>query len=177
MFLKTKWQQMSYYRRAMCFVFILALSGVIASLLAQYVWHMNPCVMCIQQRLSLIAVACVSLVSLLLPLQRIVIKIITLFMVSLPSIFGLYIAAQQAYLQTLPLSEQPSCGAPLTFRLRHAWLFDWYEPIIRGSGKCGEIYRVLGISLPIWSIAFFGLIVLLLWLGFWQSIRKSSRYG
>ena len=110
---------------------VLGAAGVCASLFSQYVLDMNPCVMCIQQRMALAGIFAVALLSLLLPTRKPGARTLAAVLVSAPAAFGLYIAVKQIHLQSLPLMEQPSCGAPWTFRLRDAPLFDWYEWFIR----------------------------------------------
>ena len=146
---------LSSHKIAMPLLALIGLGGTSASLFAQYVLGMNPCVMCIQQRMALAGIFIVSLLCWCLPQRKRWARTVSSLLVAAPAAFGLYIASQQIYLQSLPLMEQPSCGAPWTFRLRHAPLFDWYEWFIRGTGVCGEVYQVLGVSLPVWSALFF----------------------
>lgn len=142
-------------------VVVLGFLGTASSLLAQYVLGMNPCVMCIQQRMALGGVTVLGLFALLMP-RCFWGRTLALLLVAAPAIFGLIIAIKQIYLQSLPLSAQPSCGAPWTFRWRNQPFFDYYEWFIRGSGACGEVYQILGVSLPMWAALFFSLILLLL---------------
>lgn len=162
------------YRLTMLAVFVLAAAGTSASLAGQYVLGLNPCVMCIQQRLGLLFTALAALLCLPLPLAKTGGKTLAVLLVSAPAAFGLYIAAKQIHLQSLPPQMQPSCGAPWTFRLRNWPLFDWYEPIIRGSGACGEVDRILGVPLPWWSVLFFSLILLLTW-WMWLNTRRQGK--
>lgn len=156
---------LTHYRSAVLWVMLISLGGTLASLGGQYILDMNPCVMCIQQRLALIAVFILSLVAWFFPLGQTRAKWTTSIMMGLPALYGFWIAIKQIRLQNLPLHKQPSCGAPWTFRWRDAPLFDLYEPIIRGTGACGEVQKILGLSLPTWSAAFFGLILLILAMG------------
>ena len=162
----------STYRQTVLAIFILSAVGTCASLFEQYVMKMNPCVMCIEQRMSLVAIAVLSLLCQLLPLHKITGKTIAALIISAPAVFGWAVAAKQIWLQGLPFDQQPDCGAPWTFRLRSAPLFDLYEPLIRGSGFCGEIYRLFGISLPVWAILFFSMILIIVWFMFWYT-RKN----
>lgn len=164
------------FRQTVLAVFVLAAAGTLSSLAAQYLAGMNPCVMCIQQRLGLLFTALAALFCLLLPLTKTWGKTLAALLITAPAGFGLYIAAKQIHLQSLPRHLQPSCGAPWTFRLRNWPLFDFYEPIIRGSGTCGEIYHIFGISLPVWSALFFGMILLLLW-GVWLKNLNKNKYS
>ncbi|XXQ67992.1 disulfide bond formation protein B [Neisseriaceae bacterium B1] len=164
----SKFQSLSPFRQGLLLTLILGWGGVASSLFAQYVLGMNPCVMCIQQRMALLGIALMSLLVWWLPENKIM-RWVSAVLVAAPAAFGLYIASQQIYLQSLPLMEQPSCGAPWTFRLRNAPLFDLYEWFIRGTGACGEVYEVLGVALPVWSALFFSLVLLILLVSLWRA--------
>lgn len=147
------------------------------SLFLQYVVGMNPCVMCIQQRLAMMALAVMSCLMLLFNLHNLRAKLAAAMAVAAPAAFGFYIAVKQVYLQSLPMTEQPSCGAPWTFRWRNAPLFDWYEPIIRGTGSCGEVYKLFGIPLPMIGVGFFGGVLILLVVALYVSnLPKPKKY-
>ena len=55
MSLVNKLRAMPCYRLTVLAVFLVAAGGVCGSFFGQYVLKMNPCVMCIQQRLALVA--------------------------------------------------------------------------------------------------------------------------
>lgn len=158
------------FRLGLLLVGILGWGGVASSLFAQYVLGMNPCVMCIQQRMALLGIALLAMIAWWLPENKIGRTLATL-LVAAPATFGAYIAAKQIHLQSLPLMEQPSCGAPWTFRLRNAPLFDVYEWFIRGSGACGEVYTVLGVGLPVWGLLFFVVVLLVLLVSYARAWR------
>ncbi|EFC87188.1 putative disulfide bond formation protein B [Neisseria mucosa ATCC 25996] len=84
-------------------------------------------------------------------------------LISAPAVYGIGTAAYQLWLQSLPPGTAPSCGAPWTFRLKDWPLFDWFEPIVRGFGNCAVPDYFLGIALPVWSIAYFCFVVVLVW--------------
>ena len=145
---------MNSYRRLLWFVLGLAVLTTAGSFVSQYIIGLNPCPLCILQRLAVMGTALAAAL-----------------LVSVPAVWGLGVALYQIYVQSLPMMEQPSCGAPWTFRLREWPLFDWYEPVIRGSGQCGVVETVLGVPLPMWSAAFFSAVLLLLW-GVWFKLRR-----
>lgn len=171
MTLLSKLTALSPFRQGLLLTLLLGWGGVASSLFAQYILGMNPCVMCIQQRMALLGIALLSLLLWWLPENKIT-RWFTALSVAAPAVFGLYIASKQIYLQSLPLTEQPSCGAPWTFRLRNAPLFDFYEWFIRGTGACGEIYTVFGVSLPVWAALFFSFVLLILLVSLWRA-RQS----
>lgn len=161
------------FRKVLWYVFFLALLCAAGTFFAQYVLGKNPCVLCITQRVAVILTAIVALICALLPYRSLIWRVISAILVSLVPIGGLGVAIYQIYIQHLPIMEQPSCGAPWTFRLRDAPLFDWYEPIIRGTGNCGEVQTFMYVSLPIWSALFF--FVVLIWVWGWL-IRGESHH-
>lgn len=164
-------KQMPRFQVYTWLVFLLGFGGVCSSIFAQYVLGMNPCVMCIQQRMALLGIALLALLALLIPKNKLG-RSLSVLLMGAPAAFGLYVATKQIYLQSLPPEMQPSCGAPWTFRLRNAPMLDLYEWFIRGTGACGEVYKVLGIALPVWSALFFSFVLLLLIFAWWQTNIK-----
>ncbi|PIT38608.1 disulfide bond formation protein B [Snodgrassella alvi] len=162
------------FRKALWCVFFLAVLCAAASFVGQYVLGMNPCVLCIVQRVAVIFTALLALLCACCPNRNCIEKVINAIVVSLAPIGGLCVAIYQIYIQHLPLIDQPSCGAPWTFRLRDAPLFHWYEPIIRGTGNCGEVQHILWIPLPVWSVLFFVAVLLWVW-GWLCHCRTRSR--
>ncbi len=160
------------FRKVLWSVFILSLLSVGGALFAQYVLGKNPCVLCITQRVAVIFTAIVALICILLPYHSKIWRLISAILVSLVPLGGLGVALYQIYIQHLPIMDQPSCGAPWTFRLRNAPLFDWYEPIIRGTGNCGEVQTIMYVSIPVWSALFFTTV--LIWVWYW--LIRNNRY-
>ncbi len=159
------------YRKALALVVLLAAATSVGSFYAQYVQGLNPCPLCIIQRVAVMATGLMALLCLLWPLAKQWGRTAAALLASMAPLGGLGVAFYQIWLQSLPQMEQPSCGAPWTFRLREAPLFDWYEPVIRGTGNCGVVERVFGVPLPIWSALFFSTVLLWLWLMWWRNRR------
>jgi len=105
-----------------------------------------------------------ALVCIALPHRKLIGRTLAAVLISAPAAFGAWVAAKQIHLQSLPPAEQPDCGAPLSFVLKNKPLFKLYEPLLRGdSGFCGEVYKVLGVPLPVWSVMFFAAVLLIVW--------------
>lgn len=161
------------HRQRLWLVVALAAVATVGSFFAQYVLGLNPCPLCILQRLAIMATGIVAVICCVLPARSFGSRSAVSLLASAAPVYGFGVAAYQIWLQSLPLDQQPACGAPWTFRLRDAPLFDWYEPVLRGTGQCGIVEKVFGIGLPVWSILFFGVILLVLWFGWWRS-RQSQ---
>ncbi|MGB4882030.1 MAG: disulfide bond formation protein B [Neisseria sp.] len=163
---------MNQYRRLLMSLCVLAALTTAGSFVSQYGFGLNPCPLCILQRLAVMATGLTAALALLLPSQKSGGRTAAAVLVSVPAIWGLGVALYQIYVQSLPIMEQPACGAPWTFRLRDWPLFDWYEAVIRGSGQCGVVEKVAGVPLPMWSAMFFGVVLLMLG-GLWLRLRQA----
>ena len=92
---------------------------------------MNPCVLCILQRLCVLAVGLLSIVTAFSSQSSKFARSLSALLIAAPAVYGAGVAAYQIWLQSLPPGTAPSCGAPWTFRLRDWPLFDWFEPSSR----------------------------------------------
>ncbi|MDO4878374.1 MAG: disulfide bond formation protein B [Neisseria sp.] len=163
------------YRQVLSAVFLLGIACTCGSFFAQYVMGLNPCPLCILQRVAVISVMLVSGLCLLLPTAKAGGWVFAAVLVSLPALWGLSVAAYQIWLQSLPADQQPSCGAPWTFRLKDWPLFEWWQFVVKGFGNCGVREYVLGLPLPVWSLMFFGCVLLIIWGALWR--LRAARQG
>ena len=162
---------MNFFRKTVLFLVVLSIFAACGSFISQYVLGMNPCVLCILQRLCVLAVGLLAIVTAFSSQSSRFSRSLSALLIAAPAVYGAGVAAYQIWLQSLPPGTAPSCGAPWTFRLRDWPLFDWFEPIVRGFGNCAEPDYLFGVTLPVWSILYFGFVVLLL-LWAWLKTRK-----
>lgn len=154
------------YRKVLLLTLVAGVFCSAGSFFAQYVMGLNPCPLCILQRVAVISVMLAAALALLLPTAAKGGRVAAAGFVSIPALWGLGIAVYQIWLQSLPAAERPSCGAPWTFRLSDWPLFDVWEPVIRGFGDCGVKEYVAGVPLPVWSLLFFSSVLVWLWVMF-----------
>ena len=162
---------MNFFRKTVLFLVVLSIFAACGSFISQYVLGMNPCVLCILQRLCVLAVGLLAIVTAFSSQSSRFARSLSALLIAAPAVYGAGVAAYQIWLQSLPPGTAPSCGAPWIFRLRDWPLFDWFEPIVRGFGNCAEPDYLFGVTLPVWSILYFGFVVLLL-LWAWLKTRK-----
>ncbi len=128
----------------------LSVLTAIGSFFSPYVLGLNPCVLCILQRVSVIAVGVVALLA-AFSAQR------SRAGRSISALLGKHylrcivraVAVYDCWLRSLPPGMAPACGAPWTFRLREWPLFDLWEPVVRGFGECAVPDYFLGVALPV----------------------------
>jgi disulfide bond formation protein DsbB len=136
---------------------------------AQFVMHLEPCPLCIFQRLGLFAVGVVfALAALQDPAgwgRRVYAALIALAALATAGV-----AARHLYIQSLPSGSVPACGASLDFMLKVFPLTDVLVKVLTGSGECAKItWRFLGLSMPGWVLI--AALALGAW-GLWANLRR-----
>lgn len=142
----------------------LAGAGLCAALVAfaiylQFGQQMEPCPLCIFQRLVFVAMAAVFLVAgLHAPRGAGRYGYAGAFL--LAGGVGVALSGRHIYLQSLPPDQVPACGPGLQYMLDVLPLMETLRQVLMGSGECAEVDRVLGVSIPLWTLlAFLGLTV------------------
>ena len=120
---------------------------------------LEPCHLCVIQRLCYALVICMSLLGLLtqnLPWIRYLWPLWNIFF----GLIGLGTAARQCWLQHLPPQEVPSCLPPLSNLLTILSPIDALTEVFKGSGDCAKIdWTFLGLSIAEYSCILFLLII------------------
>ncbi|MCP1660674.1 disulfide bond formation protein B [Neisseria perflava] len=162
---------MNLFRKTLWGIVALSVVADCGSFFAQYVMKLEPCVLCILQRLSVMAVGVVALLVACNRQASKTARTVSALLISIPAVYGFGVAVYQIWLQSLPAGTAPSCGAPWTFRLRDWPLFEYWEFVVRGFGSCDVPSYVLGVPLPIWSVLYFGFVLIVVWT-MWVKTRK-----
>lgn len=150
-------------------LFALMLVGMGVALYLQHYAHLEPCPLCIFQRVSLMGIGITALVAALhnpMALGRRIYAGFTL----LPALTGVGIAGRHVWLQHLPAHEVPACGPGLEYWMDTFPFQEVVQKVLRGSGECAKVdWVMLGLSLPEWTLAMFvGLTSVVIW----QLVRK-----
>ena len=131
----------------------------------QYVQGLEPCPLCMVQRLFFYLLIATFVIAALHAPRRVGTWIYTAFAV-LFAAGGAATAARQVWLQHLPADKVPQCGPDLFFMLENMPLSRTLQKLIQGSGECAKVdWTFLGLSIAGWSlICFIVLGVYVLWL-------------
>ncbi|MER2527299.1 MAG: disulfide bond formation protein B [Candidatus Competibacter denitrificans] len=118
----------------------------------------EPCPLCIFQRLALLAVGLLFLLAALHNPQDWGAKVYGV-LIDLAATVGLLIAGRHVWIQNLPPEEAPRCGPGLDYMLQNFPLGEALREVLTGSGECAKVdWTLLGLSMPVWNILlFFGL--------------------
>lgn len=125
----------------------------------EYQMDLEPCPLCMLQRIVFFCVGVVSLVSALTVSEKA--RKVFSWMVVVLSFVGAALAIRHLYLQSLPMDELPACLPGLSYMFE---VFPWQEimqAMVMGTGECGDVvWTLFGISIPGWTlVAFIGMAI------------------
>lgn len=121
----------------------------------QYVTGLEPCPLCIMQRVAFLAVFIITAIAAIHGPAAAGVRIYA-GLGLLAAAIGGAIAGRQIWLQHLPPDQVPDCGPGLEYMLEVFPLFDALRMILTGSGECAEIdWTFLGLSIADWSLGWF----------------------
>ena len=130
----------------------------------QFVLKLEPCPLCITQRLIVLSLATVFLTGALHNPGNRGVRVYT-GLAALFSLAGVSVATYHFLIQILPHDELSSCGPGASYILEHFSLADSIRLFLTGTGDCTEVvWTFLGLSMPFWvGVTFLGLLALCLW--------------
>ncbi len=137
----------------------------------ELVLGMEPCPLCIIQRIAMAALGVVFLLAVLHG-PRGAGRFVYAFLALLTAAGGGAVAVRHLWLQSLPPERVPACGPGLDFMMDAFPLQEVLVMVLQGSGDCAEVETLFGVTLPAWTLAAFVLIGLY---GFWVNIKPRER--
>ena len=121
----------------------------------QFVKGLDPCPLCILQRVAYIAIIIIAFVGLIHGPKITGIRIYS-GLISLAALTGASIAGRQVWLQHLPADKVPECGPGLEYLLEVFSFGETIEKVFTGSGECAEVmWSFLTLSIADWSLVCF----------------------
>lgn len=133
------------------------------ALYLQHVVGLEPCPLCIMQRVAVFAAMGVLVLAILHNPRAVGQRVYALTGL-LAALSGLGVAGRHVWLQHLPADQVPACGPGLEYMLDVFPLQDVVSMVLRGSGECATVdWTFLGFSLAeLTLMVFVGLVVLFL---------------
>ena len=161
------------HRRLVNFLGFLACFGLVAyALYTQYDLGLDPCPLCIFQRIGIIALGVLFLIAGVHTPRGWGGRVYAV-LIGLVALVTIGIAARHLYVQSLPPGAIPSCGAPLTVLWKFTPTFELIRKVLTGSGECSQVnWKFLGLAMPGWVLiwaAFLG------WMGIATNTRRRER--
>jgi disulfide bond formation protein DsbB len=157
-------------RRAGNLLGFAACAGLLGyALYAQFVLHLEPCPLCIFQRIGIAAIGVLFLLAALHDPKRWGARVYgTLQLVAALATIG--VAARHVWIQHQPEGSVPACGAGLSYMLEVFPVTAVIRKVLTGSGECAKVtWNLFGISMPGWVL------IAAVGLGLWALYTNFTR--
>jgi disulfide bond formation protein DsbB len=140
----------------------------------QYFQHLEPCPLCIFQRVAVLALGVLFLIAAVHDPDTGGARVYGV-LIDLVALAGIAVAGRHVYIQGLPPDQVPSCGATLDYMLEVFPLTQVIRTVLTASGECGLIdWRFLGLSMPWWVLICLTLLGAAGLVANWRLPRRSS---
>ena len=141
------------------------------ALYSEYVLGLEPCPLCVFQRIAVILVGFIFLVLAVFVPKTSVTKFISSMLITITSLSGVIIAGRHVWLQNLPPDKVPGCGPGLDFMVSTFPLSEVFEMVFTGSGECANVdWSFLSLSMPAWVMI---LLALIGYYGVWIAYKRD----
>lgn len=141
------------------------------ALYAEYVLFLDPCPLCVFQRIAVILLGLIFLAA-TIHNSKGPGRLVYAALISLVSLYGIGVASWHLRMQSLPADEVPTCGPGLDYILENNTFGDALAIVFTGSGSCADIvWQFLGLSMPAWVLI---CLVGLGGVGLWANLRKGA---
>lgn len=121
------------------------------ALVMEHVWDMDPCPLCLMQRVWFAIAGLLSLAALVHSPRWGIYPLLTI----LAAVVGGGFSIRQLYLQSLPEDQVPACGPDMSYMLENFPLADVLAAMTRGTGDCAEVVWQFGLTIPGWALVGF----------------------
>jgi len=156
---------------------ISALALESAGLYFQHGLELDPCVLCVYQRVAVLGIAVAALIGMSAP-RILLVRLIAYAGWGASVLWALYLALKLSGIQLGFIAPSLSCDVNAKFP---AWLKldQWLPSVFQPTGFCGDVqWQFLGLSMPQWMaiIMAFHLLVLITLLIFEVKSLRAAKY-
>ncbi len=114
---------------------------------------LEPCPLCIFQRVAITATGFAFLIAAALPGRPVAWGWLASLLTTLAAGAAAGVAGRHVYIQSLPPGQVPSCGATLDYMREVFPLTEVLKKVLTGSGECAKVdWTFLGLSMPGWVL-------------------------
>lgn len=145
---------MMTFKKANLIGAVLSFSMIITALIIQLSYQLEPCPLCITQRIIYIVLGFIFLISIWLP-NIYLIRIIHFISLISASVIGLIFSGRHILIQAKIISIPAECGIDLNYMFENFPLIEAFNLLFQGTGDCSSVDWVFfGMTLP--QMAFLG---------------------
>jgi disulfide bond formation protein DsbB len=141
------------------------------ALYAQYGLRLEPCPLCILQRIAVIGMGLLFLLALVHDPRRGGARVYGVLL-GLVAAGGIAVAARHVWIQAQPPGTVAECGASLDYMMDVLPPGEVLMKVLKGSGECSKLdWSFLGLSMPAWVLI--ALVALGAW-GLWVNLARRA---
>ncbi|MCZ6830643.1 MAG: disulfide bond formation protein B [Gammaproteobacteria bacterium] len=158
---------MSASRKVFLLILLLCVAMTATALTMEHVMGLQPCYLCITQRVFILLVAALALLAVVHDPGGGGHRVYS-GLVGAAALGGSFFSGKQLWLQSLPEDQVPACGPPADYLFEVLDFSEALSMLLQGDGNCAEVqWTLLGISIPGWTLLGFVVLVIMalaLWL-------------
>lgn len=149
------------YRSVSALLILGSVVGMAFAYYLQKVVGLDPCPLCIFQRVGLISMGVFAFLAVIGNPQKRWAKVTLMILALVSILWSVGVAGRHIWLQNLPPDEVPACGPGLNYWMDTLPIAQVFKEVFTGSGECAVIdWTFLGFSLPQLSFTFFSVLTL-----------------
>ncbi len=140
----------------------------------QFVDELEPCPLCISQRIAILLTGCVFLIA---AIHNPLSKGIKIYAITgtITALIGSAISTRHVWIQNLPPDKVPECGPGLSYVFEHFPLIESIKLMLNGTGECAEVlWTFLGLSIPGWTLVAFIVLATMSILQIWNTSKINA---
>ena len=151
--------------------FAASLSLLAYAYYTQLALHLEPCPLCIFQRIGVLTMGLAFLIAAAHDPVGWARRVYATLL-ALAALGTIGVAVRHLYIQSLPEGSVPACGASLDFMLKVFSLSEVLVKVLTGSGECAKVtWEFLGLPMPGWVLI--AALVLGAY-GLWINLRRQA---
>jgi len=154
-----------------CSGFIACIAMLAIAAYFQLVEGLEPCPLCISQRIAILFTGMVFLLAALHNPREGGVKVYAIIG-AISAFCGAAISTRHVWLQNLPPDEVPECGPGLEYIFNNFPLTETLKLMLNGTGECADVlWTFLGVSIPGWTLLAFIVLATISLLQIWNNAR------
>jgi disulfide bond formation protein DsbB len=141
-------------RRLINFVGAAACLGMLAyALYTEFAGGLEPCPLCIFQRITIVTLGVIFLVAGIHNPRRFAWAWVYTALIAIAALTTIGVSARHVYIQSQPPGSIPACGAPLNVLMQMFHVWQVVVKVLHAGGECAVVnWTFMGLSMPAWVL-------------------------
>ena len=160
------------YRTSFLVGFLVCAGLLAFALYAEHVLHMEPCPLCIFQRIGFMVMGVFFLIGAVHNPKGKGMRWVYATGAILGALGGIATAGRHLWIQTLPADQIPACGPNLSYMMDAFPMAKMLKMVFTGSGECAKVEPILGLPMPAWTLFWYVVLLALVLVAATRRVRR-----